>query len=289
MRVKLSLKELNNMDVLDKLQETTQMIRSKSELKPRIGIILGSGLGAFVNHIKVDTQIPFEDIPHFATPSVEGHSGRLVLGEIHNVPIAVMQGRVHYYEGHTMEQVAYPIRTLAMLGIETAILTNSAGGLDPNMKPGDFMVIEDHINLMNNNPLMGPNIKNLGPRFPDMTEAYDKKLTATMEEVLTELSIVHWKGIYCGVSGPTYETPAEVRFLQTIGGKAVGMSTVPESIAANHLGLRVCAVSCITNPAAGIHTTKLTHDEVTEIANSVEKQFCDFISKFIQKTSVATT
>lgn len=271
------------MDVLDKLQETTQYIRSQSQLKPRIGIVLGSGLGAFVNHIEVETEIPFAEIPNFVAPSVEGHSGRLVLGKLHDVPLAVMQGRVHYYEGHSMEQVAYPMRTMAMLGIETAILTNSAGGLDPNMKPGDLMVIEDHINLMGYNPLMGPNIKNLGPRFPDMTEAYDRELTSKMLRILEEQKVPHWKGVYCGVSGPTYETPAEVRFLQTIGGKAVGMSTVPESIAANHLGLRVCAVSCITNPAAGIHTTKLTHEEVTEMANSVEKTFCDFFDTLIKE------
>ena len=236
-----------------------------------------------MNHIEVETQIPFDEIPNFVAPSVEGHSGRLVLGQLHGVPLAIMQGRVHYYEGHSMEQVAYPMRTMAMLGIETAILTNSAGGLDPNMKPGDLMVIEDHINLMGNNPLMGPNIKNLGPRFPDMTEAYDKELTKKMTEILTEQGIAHWQGVYCGVSGPTYETPAEVRFLQTIGGKAVGMSTVPESIAANHLGLRVCAVSCITNPAAGIHTAKLTHEEVTEMANSVEQTFCNFFDALIKQ------
>lgn len=271
------------MDVLDKLQETTQYIRTQSQLKPRIGIVLGSGLGAFVKHINVECEIPFAEIPNFAAPSVEGHNGRLVLGSLHEVPLAIMQGRVHYYEGHTMEQVAYPMRTMAMLGIETVILTNSAGGLDPNMKSGDLMVIEDHINLMGNNPLMGPNIKNLGPRFPDMTEAYDKELTAKMLKILKEQKVPHSKGVYCGVSGPTYETPSEVKFLQIIGGNAVGMSTVPESIAANHLGLRVCAVSCITNPAAGIHTTKLTHEEVTEMANSVEQTFCNFFDAFIKE------
>lgn len=271
------------MDVLDKLQQTTQHIRSLTQLKPRIGIVLGSGLGAFVNHIDVTCEIPFADIPNFVAPSVEGHNGRLVLGELHGVPLAVMQGRVHFYEGHTMEQVAYPIRAMAMLGIEILILTNSAGGLDPKMESGDLMVIEDHINLMGDNPLMGPNIKNLGPRFPDMTEAYDRQLTKMMIDILTNQKVQHWKGIYCGVSGPTYETPAEVRFLQTIGGQAVGMSTVPESIAANHLGLRVCAVSCITNPAAGIHNSKLTHEEVTQMANSVEKKFCDFFDEFIKQ------
>ena len=271
------------MDVLDQLQETTQFIRSRTSIKPRLGIVLGSGLGGFVDRVQVDCQIPYDEIPHFMAPSVEGHKGRLILGHLHGQPLAILQGRIHYYEGHKMSQVVYPIRTLAMLGIEMAALTNSAGGLDPDMNPGDFMVITDHINMMGNNPLMGPNIKNLGPRFPDMTEAYDKKLTEQMLGILKDLKIPHWQGIYCGVSGPTYETPAEVRFLQNIGGKAVGMSTVPESIAANHLGLRVCAVSCITNPAAGLHSSKLTHEEVTEIAKSVEQQFCDFFDKFVEK------
>ncbi len=277
------------MNVLDRLQESTQFIRSRTDLKPRMGIVLGSGLGAFVNHIQVSCEIPYSEIPHFASPSVEGHSGRLILGSLANVPLAVMQGRVHFYEGHSMEKVVYPIRTLAMLGIEVLILTNSAGGLDPKMKSGDLMIIEDHINMMGANPLMGPNIKNLGPRFPDMTEAYDKKLRDQMERVLKELKIPHSKGIYCGVSGPTYETPAEVRFLQKIGGQAVGMSTVPESIAANHLGLRVGAVSCITNPAAGIHSSKLTHEEVTEIANSVEQQFSKFLTQLISDLGKAKT
>lgn len=270
------------MDVIENLQETTSYIRTKSQIKPKLGIILGSGLGAFVKNVKVETSIPYSDIPHFGAPTVEGHSGRLILGHAGTTPVAILQGRVHYYEGFSMEQVVYPIRTLAMLGIEIAMLTNSAGGLDPQMNPGDFMVIEDHINLMGINPLMGPNIKNLGPRFPDMTEAYDKKLTQKLCHTLDQLKTQYWRGIYCGVSGPAYETPAEVRFLQLIGGKAVGMSTVPESIAANHLGLRVCAVSCITNLAAGLSSNRLTHEEVTERAHSVEERFSQFLSQFIQ-------
>jgi purine-nucleoside phosphorylase len=180
-----------------------------------------------------------------------------------------------------MESVVFPTRTLAMLGIETLILTNSAGGFGENMQAGDFMVIEDHINLMGTNPLMGPNIKELGPRFPDMTEAYDKRLVKIMEQVLQKQGTTYHKGIYCGVSGPTYETPAEVRYLKLIGGKAVGMSTVPESIAANHLGLRVAALSCITNLAAGISSQKLSHNEVTETAQRVEQQFCSFLREFV--------
>lgn len=272
---------MNN--VLTQLQETASYIRAKTQLKPKIGLVLGSGLGSFVDSLKIDASITFDEIPYFVKPSVEGHPGRLVIGTCAGVPIAVLQGRIHFYEGHTMSQVVYPIRTLSMLGIEKLILSNSAGGLDPNMKSGDFMLIDDHINMMGNNPLMGPNLKNLGPRFPDMTEAYDSELTNLMASILKEQKINFWRGVYCGVSGPTYETPAEVRFLQMIGGKAVGMSTVPESIAGNHLGLRVCAISCITNPAAGITKSKLTHEDVTQTAKSIEKTFSHFLETFIPK------
>lgn len=270
------------MGVIEKLQETTQYIRQKSQIKPKVGLVLGSGLGAFVKDVAVADTIPYNELPHFHVPTVEGHKGRLILGHVGSVPVAILQGRIHYYEGVSMEEVVYPIRTLAMLGIETAVLTNSAGGLDPHMSPGDFMVIDDHINLMGINPLMGPNNQNLGPRFPDMTEAYDKKLTQKLCNILDQMKARYWRGTYCGVSGPAYETPAEVRFLQMIGGKAVGMSTVPESIAANHLGLRVCAVSCITNPAAGLSGNRLTHEEVTERAHSVEESFSKLLSLFIQ-------
>lgn len=247
-----------------------------------MGIILGSGLGAFVDQIKVDSTLPYDEIPGFIAPTVEGHGGRLILGTVHDVPIACLQGRIHFYEGHSMATVVHPTRTIAMLGIESLLLTNSAGGLDPNMLPGDFMVLDDHINLMGDNPLKGPNLAQLGPRFPDMSEAYDRKLSERMLEILKAKNIRHSRGIYCGVSGPTYETPAEVRYLQLIGGKAVGMSTVPEAIAANHLGLRVCALSCITNPAAGLATGRLSHEEVTQTARMVESTFCDFLRDFVK-------
>ncbi len=268
--------------VQDLLAETVAYIRSQSALKPRIGLVLGSGLGAFVDRVKIDAALPYDEIPSFVAPTVDGHKGRLILGHVENVPMAILQGRIHYYEGHTMEQVVYPTRTLAMLGIEVLILTNSAGGLDPAMSPGDFMVIEDHINLMGANPLMGPNLKNLGPRFPDMSEAYDRRLNEKLIAAMEAKGVKPWKGIYCGVSGPTYETPAEVRYLQMIGGKAVGMSTIPESIAANHLGLRVCAVSCISNLAAGLAKHRLSHDDVTSTARAVESRFSDFLHEFIK-------
>jgi len=269
--------------LLDKLTETVSYIRSKSSIKPKIGIILGSGLGAFVQHLQVDAKIPFNEVPHFMNTSVEGHQGNLILGTLGGVSLVVLQGRLHYYEGHSMDTVVFPTRTMAMLGIETLILTNSAGGFGDTMQAGDFMIIEDHINLMGTNPLMGPNLKQLGPRFPDMTEAYDKKLIELMEQTFQQLKSRYHKGIYCGVTGPTYETPAEVRYLKLIGGKAVGMSTVPEAIAANHLGLRVAALSCITNLAAGISRNKLSHDEVTENAKKVEQQFVDFLKTFLGK------
>lgn len=267
--------------MLNKLQESVNFIRTKSSAKPKIGVILGSGLGAFVHDIEVETTIPYKDIPHFSPPTVEGHSGNLIFGKVDGQSIVVLQGRNHFYEGHTMDSVVFPTRTLAMLGVETLILTNSAGGFGEDMQAGDFMIIEDHINLMGTNPLMGPNIKELGPRFPDMTEAYDKRLIQVMEQVLQKQGTRFHKGIYCGVSGPTYETPAEVRYLKLIGGKAVGMSTVPETIAANHLGLRVSALSCITNLAAGISSQKLSHNEVTETAKRVELQFTSFLKEFI--------
>lgn len=269
--------------LLDKLTETVSYIRSKSSVKPKIGIILGSGLGSFVQHIDIQAKLPFNEIPNFVPTSVEGHQGNLFLGNLGKHPVVVLQGRLHYYEGHSMDTVVYPTRAMAMLGIETLILTNSAGGFGDTMQSGDFMIIEDHINLMGTNPLMGPNLKQLGPRFPDMTEAYDRKLIELMETTFKEMKLKYHKGIYCGVTGPTYETPAEVRYLKLIGGKAVGMSTVPETIAANHLGLRVAALSCITNLAAGMSRNKLSHEEVTENAKKVEIAFVNFLKNFLEK------
>lgn len=269
--------------VIQKLQETVSYIRSKISAKPRVGIILGSGLGAFVRDIEITHTFPFNEIPNFLPPTVEGHSGNLIFGKVGNNEVAILQGRNHYYEGHSMDMVVFPTRTLAMLGIEVLVLTNSAGGFGETMQAGDFMIIEDHINLMGMNPLMGPNIKELGPRFPDMTEAYDKKLIGLMEEVFKSQGTKYHKGVYCGVSGPTYETPAEIRYLKMIGGKAVGMSTVPEAIAGNHLGLRVAALSCITNLAAGISSRKLSHQEVTDTARRVEQKFSTFLKEFITK------
>tara|TARA_B100001248_G_scaffold262718_3_gene261504 strand:+ start:973 stop:1788 length:816 start_codon:yes stop_codon:yes gene_type:complete len=267
--------------IIENLQEAANYIREKTEIKPSVGIVLGSGLGHFVEKLEVDLALPYAEIPHFAPPTVEGHNGQLLIGTVSGKSVACLQGRIHYYEGHAMSQVVFPVRTLAMLGVDTMILTNAAGSLNAEHLPGSFMIIEDHINLMGDNPLKGPNLKHLGPRFPDMTETYDKKMIAKMKSVFEELGIPYGSGVYCGVSGPTYETPAEIRYLRMIGGSAVGMSTVPEAIAANHMGLRIAALSCLTNLAAGMSDSPLTHEEVTQNAKQAEQNFCKFLEEFL--------
>jgi purine-nucleoside phosphorylase len=264
----------------EQLEQTAEYIKQGSTIRPRVGIVLGSGLGAFADMIDVESTFNYADIPNFSIPTVTGHEGQLTIGSIGKTPIAALRGRIHFYEGHSMLSVVFPVRTLALLGIETLILTNAAGGLNPDMKPGDFLVIDDHINLMGDNPLRGPNLE-LGLRFPDMTEPYDKRLQEKLSGIMKKYEIRHKIGVYCGVSGPSYETRAEVRYLRSIGGDAVGMSTVPESLAANQLGLKVCAVSCITNSATGISKHKLTHDEVTATAKAVEKNFCQCMEEFV--------
>jgi purine-nucleoside phosphorylase len=264
-----------------KLQETVQYIRSKTQLKPKMGIVLGSGLGAFVKEVQAELVIPFKDIPNFMPTTIEGHQGNMIFGKVGGHSVVTLQGRNHFYEGHSMDTVVFPTRTLALLGVEILILTNSAGGIADGMEPGDFMIIDDHINLVGANPLTGPNNKEFGPRFPDMSEAYDHKLTSLWESILKKNNIRHQRGVYAGLSGPTYETPAEVRFLKLIGCSAVGMSTVSECIAANHMGLRVAAMSCISNLAAGIAKHKLTHSEVTETGKRVEKDFTRCLKEFV--------
>jgi purine-nucleoside phosphorylase len=271
----------NSIQAFQALQESLKFIREKSSLKPEVGIVLGSGLGTFAREIQTEVSIPFREIPHFVSPTIEGHSGNLILGKMSGKSVVALQGRIHYYEGHSMDTVVLPTRLMALMGAQSLILTNSAGGLADGMAAGDFMIIEDHINLMGANPLMGPNMKELGPRFPDMTEAYDVSLRNKLMQICSDLKIRYHKGIYAGMSGPTYETPAEVRMLKQLGCSAVGMSTVPECIAANHLGMRVVALSCITNLAAGISQQKLNHEEVTETARRVESHFSEVLSKFI--------
>jgi purine-nucleoside phosphorylase len=267
--------------LLEQMKESIEYIREYSKIRPRVAITLGSGLASFAQSVKVDATIAYQDIPHFAPSTVEGHPGKMVLGHIGETPVVVLQGRIHYYEGHSMERVVYPTRVVAQLGTEKLILTNAAGGLDPKMQPGDFMLLKDHINLMSDNPLIGPNFSDLGLRFPDMSQAYDREMLEMLQGILQRRQIRHSVGVYCGMSGPTYETAAEVRYLQIIGGNAVGMSTVPETIAAKHMGLRVCGISCISNLACGLTNQEITHEEVKATGKMVEKKFAEFLTEFV--------
>ena len=265
----------------EKLGTAAKQIQSHHQKTPKVGIVLGSGLGAFVDSIENPTVIPYSEIPFFRNTTVEGHEGRMILGQVKGVEIAILQGRLHAYEGLPMEEVVFPVRTLATLGIETLILTNAAGGINTTFKPGNLVLINDHINLMCKNPLIGPNINELGPRFPDMTHAYDLELREIAQNAAKKINLDLKQGVYAGVLGPTYETPAEIKMLRTIGADMVGMSTVPESIAANHLGLRVMGISCITNMAAGIENVKLKHDDVKEQALKVMNEFIDLLENIL--------
>jgi len=233
-----------------------------------LGLILGSGLGGYADSLNERIVIPFRDLPHFPSSTVLGHSGNLVLGMVEGAPVAVLQGRVHLYEGCTMADVAFPTRVLGSLGIRRLIVTNAAGGINKAFQPGDFMLIEDHINMMWANPLIGPNCDEWGPRFPDMSEAYDATLRGIALEVARQKQITLHRGVYLGLLGPNYETPAEIRMFRMLGADAVGMSTVPETIVANHMGMAVLGLSCITDMAAGILPQKLTHQEVLETAEA---------------------
>jgi len=265
-----------------KLKNAASYIQTKIKTKPTVGIILGSGLGAFVEVIKDKVIIPYSEIPGFKQCTVEGHDGRMIIGKVGDKEVAVLQGRLHVYEGHSMEEIVFPTRVLATIGVETLILTNAAGGINLDFKPGDLVLISDHINLMGQNPLVGPNINELGPRFPDMTEAYNREIQSAFVQAGKNMGMDMKKGVYVGLLGPTYETPAEIRMLKAIGGDMVGMSTVPESIAANHLGIRVAGISCITNMAAGLGSGHLNHEEVKEMALRVMQTFSKLIVEGIR-------
>jgi purine-nucleoside phosphorylase len=267
--------------VMQKILEASQYISSKITTKPKIGIVLGSGLGIYIDQIQNKTIIPYQDIPYFKRTSVEGHEGRLIIGEVHGVTVAALQGRFHAYEGHPMDEIVLPVRTLAALGCEFLFLTNASGGINPAYHPGDLVAISDHINLSGRNPLVGPNIAELGPRFPDMTTAYDPELIGLMREVASHHHVDLKSGVYCSVLGPTYETPAEIRMIRVLGGDMVGMSTVPEVIAANHLGIRVAGVACITNYAAGIKPEKLSHADVKNVAEKAMVGFATILTETI--------
>ena len=266
-----------------RIQESVRAIQARTSLMPEVGVILGSGMGALAEQSTESVTIPYSDIPNFHGTSIEGTSGQMTIGKIDGVTAVFLKGRFHRYEGYPMDEVVFPTRVISALGIHTLILTNASGGVNTRFRPGDIMLIEDHINLMGDNPLMGPNIAELGPRFPDLTEAWSRLCLEVVEDTAKTLKIPTTRGVYAGVLGPTYETPAEVRMLRTLGADAVGMSTIPEAIAANHLGVRVVGVSCITNLAAGLSGRKLTHNEVVQNSRLSAGKLCDLLEKAIPR------
>jgi purine-nucleoside phosphorylase len=273
---------------LPAISEAARAIQARSPLRPAIGLVLGSGLGGFAQSLDGAVAIPYGEIAHFPTSTAIGHKGELLLGTSQGVPVAVMAGRVHYYEGYRPEEVVFPVRVLARLGVKALILTNAAGSVNVNYKPGELVVLDDHINLMGMNPLIGPNDEQLGPRFFDMTEAYDPVLRQIAEKACWKAGVTVRHGVYVAVAGPSYETPAEIRAFRILGADVVGMSTVPEVIAARHLGLRVLAISCVTNMAAGVTKKKLDHLEVLEVGRKVQASLGDVLATIIAETARQT-
>ncbi len=265
------------------LTEAVEFLRARLPVAPEIAVVLGSGLGAFAEELTGRLEIPYSEIPGWPQATAIGHAGKLVAGLSDSTPVAVMAGRAHLYEGYTPEQVTYGVRVLGRLGVKTVVFTNAAGGINPSYSRGGLVLIADHINLQGSNPLTGPNDDALGPRFPDMSEAYPAALRQTARDVAADLCIALDEGIYAGMLGPSYETPAEIRYLRTIGADLVGMSTVPEVIAANHMGLRVVAISCVTNMAAGLTGQKLTHAEVLETGEMVRETLVRFLKALLPR------
>jgi purine-nucleoside phosphorylase len=267
-----------DMAMYEHISEAAAFIKERHEAVPEIGIILGSGLGVFADTAADKTAISYQEIPYFKKVSVVGHAGKLILGTVGSRRVAILQGRYHYYEGHDIGDVVFPVRVLCRLGIKKLIITNAAGGISPMLEPGDLMLIRDHINLMGVNPLRGANDERLGDRFPDMSEAYNRQMRETVAEGMRKLGMGVKRGVYVALSGPSYETPAEIKMFAAMGADAVGMSTVPEVIAARHMGVTVAGISCISNLAAGISPTPLSHREVTETADRVKDRFIDLLN-----------
>jgi purine-nucleoside phosphorylase len=269
------------MTYFDQVSEAADFIRARLATLPEIAIVLGSGLGAFADRLQNSVALGYAAIPHWPASKVIGHAGWLVVGRVADRQIAVLSGRAHFYEGHPLTTVTFATRVLGRLGVRVLILTNAAGGINTAFSPGTLMVIDDHINLTGSNPLVGPNDERFGPRFPDMTEAYSSRLRAIADQASTAAGVPVRHGVYVALHGPSYETPAEIRFLRTIGADAVGMSTAPEAIVARHKGIEVLGISCITNPAAGVLPTPLNHDEVMEVARRVGAQFIRLLEDII--------
>ncbi|WP_090989279.1 purine-nucleoside phosphorylase [Bacillus sp. OV322] len=268
--------------MFEQLEKAASFIKSKWDGTPEVGLILGSGLGVLADEIENAIAIPYQEIPEFPVSTVAGHAGQLVLGELSGKKVIAMQGRFHFYEGYSMEKVTFPVRVMKLLGVEKLIVTNAAGGVNESYKPGDLMIISDHINNMGTSPLIGGNDEKFGPRFPDMSEAYSKDLRKLAREIAISLNISIQEGVYVGNTGPAYETPAEVRLARVLGGDAVGMSTVPEVIIASHAKMKVLGISCITNMAAGILDQPLSHEEVIETTEAVRSSFLSFVKEIVK-------
>jgi purine-nucleoside phosphorylase len=267
----------------EQVREATQAIKALADIKPEIGLILGSGLGFLADHFSQEVVIPYQEIPHFPLSTITGHDGSLVIGHFEGVRCVCMKGRVHYYEGYPMPRLAFPVYVMKDLGIHTLLVTNAAGGVNPAFNVGDLMVIDDHINMLGDNPLRGPNIERFGPRFPDMSYGYDRDVMEIWNEEAARDEISLRQGVYAAMLGPSYETPAEIRMLHRIGADAVGMSTVPEVITANHCGVRVTGLSLITNKAAGILDQPLTHEEVKVAAEQAKSKLAPLARRVISR------
>lgn len=270
-------------ELLKMVEEASELIASRCNLEPEVGIILGTGLGGLVSEIKVHSEIPYPDIPHFVSSTVETHSGRLLLGRLSGKNVVAMQGRFHYYEGYSMEQITFPVRVMRALGTNILVVSNACGGMNPMWNRGDLMVIEDHINLLGDNPLIGPSHESLGPRFPDMSEPYSHELIRLAEEIALEEGIVLRKGVYVAVPGPNLETRAEYRFLRNIGADVVGMSTVPEVIVAVHSGMRVLGVSIITDLCMPDALEPADINEIIKVAGQAEPKLTRLISRVLER------
>lgn len=270
-------------NLLTKIKESSNFIKDKIDFKPQIGLILGSGLGTLADEVENPIIIKYEDIPNFPVSTVEGHEGKLVIGKLEGKNVVAMQGRFHYYEGYTMEEVTFPVRVMKELGVDTIFVTNACGGMNKELYPGALMIINDHINFTGSNPLIGRNFEELGPRFPDMSSAYDKDLINLAKKVSKDLDIETKEGVYVGISGPNYAPRAELRMFRRVGGDTIGMSTVPEVIVAKHTGLKVLGISCVTDMAIADEIESISHDEVVEVANKTRPKFIKLVKGILKE------
>jgi purine-nucleoside phosphorylase len=270
-------------DYFDQIEEAAANVTGRIGAAPDVAIVLGSGLGEFASALREAVSCGYGEIPHWPASAVVGHAGRLVVGTMAGKRVAALSGRAHFYEGHDLRTVTFPTRVLGRIGVRSLVLTNAAGGINVDFEPGTLMLIEDHLNLMGTNPLVGPNDDRLGVRFPDMSEVYSERLRAVAADASRATGVPLARGIYVALHGPSYETPAEIRYLRTIGADAVGMSTVPEAIVARHMGIEVLGISCITNAAAGVLPQPLVHEEVMDVARRVRAEFCSLLEAIVER------